>query len=82
MPEIMSSKDAQNNFGLLLDTAQRTPVVVQRHGRDCVAVLSMRDYEIWQQMKNARLQQTMKDLGKKAEERGLTADMLEKLLAD
>jgi len=41
----MTSVEAQNNFGRLLDTAQREPVSITRHGRPAVFVVSPRDME-------------------------------------
>jgi len=41
----MTSVEAQNNFGRLLDSAQRETVVVTRHGRPAVFVVSPRDME-------------------------------------
>lgn len=80
MPEIMSSREAQNNFGMLLDTAQRVPVIIKRHNRECVAVISMQEYEAWQALKNARLQSAADTLAKSAVERGLTPAILDTLL--
>jgi prevent-host-death family protein len=36
----MTSKVAQNSFGQLLDTAQREPVAITRHGRPAAYVVS------------------------------------------
>lgn len=36
----MTSADAQNNFGALLDTAQREPVTITRRGRPVAMVVS------------------------------------------
>ena len=36
----MTSKVAQNSFGQLLDTAQREPVAITRHGRPAAYVIS------------------------------------------
>ena len=41
----MSAKDAKNGFGLLLDTARAEPVVIEKHGRPVVVVLSVEQYE-------------------------------------
>lgn len=42
MPTITSA-EAQNHFGRLLETAQREPVVITRHGRPAALVVSARD---------------------------------------
>jgi prevent-host-death family protein len=41
----VTSVEAQNNFGKLLDTAQREPVVVTRHGRPAAFIVSPRDMD-------------------------------------
>ncbi|MGC1461278.1 MAG: type II toxin-antitoxin system Phd/YefM family antitoxin [Terracidiphilus sp.] len=41
----MTSVEAQNNFGRLLDSAQRETVMVTRHGRPAVFVVSPRDMD-------------------------------------
>ena len=41
----MSAKDAKNAFGLLLDTARAEPVMIEKHGRAVVVVLSVEEFE-------------------------------------
>ena len=41
----MTSATAQNNFGKLLDTAQREAVAITRHGRPTAFVVSPQDME-------------------------------------
>jgi len=41
----MTSLEAQNGFGKLLDTVQREPVTITRHGRPTAFVVSPRDME-------------------------------------
>ena len=41
----MTSAEAQNRFGQLLDTAQREPVAITRHGRPAAFVVSPQDME-------------------------------------
>jgi prevent-host-death family protein len=41
----MTSLVAQNQFGTLIDTSQRQPVVVTRRGRPVAVVLSYEDYQ-------------------------------------
>jgi prevent-host-death family protein len=40
----MTSLLAQNQFGTLIDTSQRQPVAVTRHGRPVAVVISYDDY--------------------------------------
>jgi len=41
----MTSLDAQNQFGTLIDASQRQPVTVTRRGRPVAVVLSYQDYQ-------------------------------------
>ncbi len=41
----VSSMEAQNRFGQLLDTVQREPVTITRHGRTAAFIISPRDMQ-------------------------------------
>ena len=41
----VSARDAKYNFGRLVDTARATPVVIEKHRRPVVVVLSVEEYE-------------------------------------
>ena len=41
----VTSKDAQNRFGQLIDTAQREPVSITRHDRPVAVIMSVQRYE-------------------------------------
>ena len=41
----MSAKEAKDNFGCLIDTARAAPVVIEKHGRPVVVVISVEEYE-------------------------------------
>jgi prevent-host-death family protein len=41
----MSARDAKNAFGLLIDTARAEPVLIEKHGRGVVVVISIEEYE-------------------------------------
>lgn len=47
--QVMTSVEAQNHFGLLLDTAQREPVTITRRGRPVAYLLSPQKFEEIQQ---------------------------------
>ncbi len=48
----MTAKDAKNHFGELMDTVQREPVTIEKHGRPVAVVISETEYE---EMKLERL---------------------------
>ena len=41
----VTSVEAQNRFGQLLDTAQREPVTITRHGRTAAFIVSPKDMD-------------------------------------
>lgn len=41
----MTSAEAQNQFGQLLDTVQREPVVITRHGRPAALIVSPQEMD-------------------------------------
>jgi len=49
----ITSKDAQNRFGELIDTAQREPVVITRRDRPVAVVISKQHYERLEAMEDA-----------------------------
>lgn len=50
----VTSVEAQNRFGQLLDTVQREPVTITRHGRTAAFIVSPRDMQELQDFQNAR----------------------------
>lgn len=47
----VTSMEAQNRFGKLLDTVQREPVVITRHGRTAAFMVSAKDMQLLQDLK-------------------------------
>lgn len=56
----ITSVEAQNSFGQLLDTVQREPVTITRHGRVVALMVRPEDFEA--HMKNTLHQQESKKL--------------------
>lgn len=48
----MSARAAKNAFGLMIDTARAEPLLIKKHGRGVVMVISVEEYE--RLMANAR----------------------------
>ena len=63
-----------------MDTAQKEAIVVRKHDRDYVAIVSMEDYEELIRLKNQRLKKLAKEIGQEAKEKGLTPEMLRDIL--
>ncbi|MCB1393903.1 type II toxin-antitoxin system prevent-host-death family antitoxin [Nitrobacter sp.] len=41
----MSAREAKNGFGLMIDTARAAPVLIEKHGRGVVVVVSVEEYQ-------------------------------------
>lgn len=50
----ISARDAKNGFGRLIDTALAEPVLVEKHGRGVVIVLSVEEYKRLTESKSAK----------------------------
>ncbi|MBL4776000.1 MAG: type II toxin-antitoxin system Phd/YefM family antitoxin [Mariprofundus sp.] len=40
----IAAKEAKNRFGSLMDTAQREPVAIEKHGRAVAVIMSVEEY--------------------------------------
>lgn len=49
----IAAGDAKNRFGEVLDTAQREPVVIQKHGRAVAVILSADEYARFEELEDA-----------------------------
>ncbi|MBX3691028.1 MAG: type II toxin-antitoxin system Phd/YefM family antitoxin [Caldilineales bacterium] len=43
--KIMSAREAKNGFGLMIDMARAAPVLIEKHGRGVVVVMSVEEFE-------------------------------------
>ena len=43
---VFAASDAKNNFGKLIDAAQRQPIAIEKHGRTVAFVLSPADMNV------------------------------------
>ncbi len=57
---IMAALEAKNRFGELLDTAQREPVTIEKHGRAVAVVVSAEDYKEIEALKLAVLRREVR----------------------
>lgn len=46
----MNAKEAKNRFGVLLEEAQRGPVSIHKNGRPVAVLLSVKDYERFEEV--------------------------------
>ncbi len=78
----MSARDAKNQFGQLLDWAQREPVRVTKHGRSAGVILSEEQYQRLRGAAWDRLGETVQAMQTHAARKGLTDKALQALLDD
>ena len=76
----ISASEVRKDFARIMDTAQKEAIVVRKHDRDYVAIVSMEDYEELIRLKNQRLKKLAKEIGQEAQEKGLTAEILQDIL--
>jgi len=53
----IAAREAKNRFGTLMDTAQREPVAIEKHGRPVAVLMSVEEYKT---IKFSRLQAELK----------------------
>ena len=78
----ISATQAKQRFAELLDTAQREPVRIQRHERDVAVLVSAEEYERIHRMRVQELIRFTEETSRYAESKGMTDELLERLLAD
>jgi len=81
MKEI-SSRTAKNQFGQLLESAQRGPIRVTRRGRPVGVLLSEEQYQRLLGIAWDRLASTVESMRQQALSKGLSDEALAELLAD
>ncbi|MDX1572365.1 MAG: type II toxin-antitoxin system Phd/YefM family antitoxin [Xanthomonadales bacterium] len=78
----VTARNAKNQFGQLLESAQRGPVRVTRRGRPVGVLLSEEQYQRLRGIAWDRLSNTVASMRQQASGRGLTEELLADLLAD
>jgi prevent-host-death family protein len=79
--QFVSATEAKQTFAALVEKAQREPVVIRKQNRDVAVIMSMEDYQRITEANVQEFQQFRENMGRKAQERGLTEDKLNELLA-
>jgi hypothetical protein len=76
------SSVVRKDFAHIMDSAQKEAIIVRKHDKDYVAIISMNDYKQLVRLKNRRLQHMADQLAEEARKNGLTAEILETILND
>ncbi len=78
----ISSTEASQTFIKVIEQAQREPVIIRDESSDIAVIMSIEDYKRLTQINIKEFQKFRKNIGKKAEERGLTEEHLNELLSE
>lgn len=49
---MIDAREAKNNFGALLDAAQRRPITIRKHGRKVAIMLSPEEWALFEHMED------------------------------
>lgn len=79
--QVISATETTQTLAAIIDKAQGEPVVVRQENRDIAVIMSMEDYQRLTQFNIQEFQQFRENMGCKAQERGLTEDKLQEILA-
>jgi len=78
----VSANEIKQNFGRLLESAQREPVVIQRYNRDAAVLLSMSEYEKLTAAHVEAFERFCDRVGAMAQSKGMTEAILEEILSE
>jgi prevent-host-death family protein len=49
---MIDAREAKNNFGALIDAAQRRPITIRKHGRKVAIMLSPEEFALFERMED------------------------------
>ena len=79
---IISATEAKQSLGMMIDAAQREPVIIQRQHRDVAVLLSMHEYEHLRGTQVEAFNAFCDKIAQQAQTRGLTEEKLKEILED
>lgn len=80
--QFVSATEAKQAFAAVIDKAQREPVIIRKQNRDVAVIMSIEDYKRITGINIREFQQFRENIGRKAQELGLTEDKLKELLSN
>ena len=80
--QTFTANEAKTRFGEFMDRAQREPVGVLKHARLVGVMVSVQDFEAMRAFYADRLQHRLDASAQSAAHAGMTAQILDTLLAD
>ncbi len=75
----ITASEARQEFADVIEAARREPVIIQRQKRDVVVMMSVDEYERLVHLNVAKFQRFSDRVGAKAQEAGMTEDVLREL---
>lgn len=78
----ISATEAKQSLGMMIDVAQREPVIIQRQHRDIAVLLSIHDYDQLRGVQVEAFTRFCDEVAHRAQKRGLTQEKLTALLED
>ncbi|AFY99509.1 type II toxin-antitoxin system Phd/YefM family antitoxin [Calothrix sp. PCC 6303] len=80
--QFVSATEAKQTFAAVIEKAQREPITIRKQNRDVAVIMSMEDYQRITRINIQEFQQFRENIGREAQERGLTEDKLNELLSN
>jgi prevent-host-death family protein len=80
--QFVSATEAKQTLAAVIEKAQREPITIRKQNRDVAVIMSMEDYQRIIRFNIQEFQQFREDIGREAQERGLTEDKLNELLSN
>lgn len=78
----IKASQARQGFAALIDAVRDEPVFIQRQKRDVAVLMSVEEYQRLVRLNVAEFQRFCDQVGRSAEEAGMTQDILDELLSD
>lgn len=80
--QFVSDIEVNQAFAAVIDKVQHEPVTIRQQNRDVAVIISIEEYQRITRINIQEFQQFRENIGRKAQERGLTEDKLKKLLTE
>jgi prevent-host-death family protein len=80
--QFVSDIEVNKAFAAVIDKVQHEPVTIRQQNRDVAVIMSIEEYQRITRINIQEFQQFRENIGRKAQERGLTEDKLKKLLTE
>ncbi|MBC5793792.1 type II toxin-antitoxin system Phd/YefM family antitoxin [Anabaena aphanizomenioides LEGE 00250] len=80
--QFVSDIEVNQAFAAVIDKVQHEPVTIRQQNRDVAVIMSIEEYQRITRINIQEFQQFRENIGRKAQERGLTEDKLKKLLTE